>query len=157
MRPKLIAVVLYGLLLLLPIAFSFRSYASSEAASSEVSEQTQASAKAQPVPVRFDAAGRRGLVLFDHKKHEAAFNPDSAFPHKAEPGVACVGCHHTVKDVTVRAQFQRCNDCHKDEGNAQNPDDREGYDLNSREAFHRLCISCHKASNFKASNPRFQN
>jgi hypothetical protein len=148
MRPKLVAVALYGLLLLMPVAFSFTSSASSEPV-----EQAQA----QRVPVRFDAMGRRGLVLFDHKVHEAAFNADPAFPHKAPAGVACTGCHHTVKDVTVRAQFQKCSACHKDEGNPTNPDDREGYDLNSREAFHRLCISCHKASNFKTSNARFTN
>src|SRR5215216_8027723 len=150
MRPKLVAVALYGLLLLMPVAFSMRISADSE---SVEKAQTQV----QRVPVRFDQTGRRGLVLFDHKKHEAVFNPDPAFPHKAPAGVACTGCHHSVKDVTVRAQFQKCSACHKDEGNPANPDDREGYDLNSREAFHRLCISCHKASNFKASNPRFQN
>ncbi|HEX8186341.1 MAG TPA: cytochrome c3 family protein, partial [Blastocatellia bacterium] len=148
MRPKLVAVILYGLLLLAPMAFSLSSFASSEPAQQ---------AQAQRVPILFDDKGRRGLVLFDHKKHEAVFNPDSAFPHKAPAGVACTGCHHTVKDVTVRAQFQRCSDCHKEEGNPTNPDDREGFDLNSREAFHRLCISCHKASNFKATNARFTN
>lgn len=150
MRPKLVAVALYGLMLLMPVGFSIRTSASSEPVE-------QAQPQAQTIPVRFDAAGRRGLVLFDHKKHEAAFNPDSAFPHKAPAGVACTGCHHTVKEVTVRAQFQKCSACHQDEGNPANPDDREGYDLNSREAFHRLCISCHKASNFKASNARFTN
>jgi hypothetical protein len=155
MRPKLVAVALYGLMLLMPVAFSLRTSASSEPVESGSAQQDQT--QAQRVPVLFDAAGRRGLVLFDHKKHEAAFNPDSAFPHKSPAGVACIGCHHTVKDVTVREQFQKCSACHKDEGNATNPDDREGYDLNSREAFHRLCISCHKASNFKTSNARFTN
>jgi hypothetical protein len=150
MRPKLVAVALYGLLLLMPIAFSMQTSADAESVE-------QAQTQVQRVPVRFDQTGRRGLVLFDHKKHEAVFNPDPAFPHKAPAGVACTGCHHTVKDVTVRAQFQKCTACHKDEGNATNPDDREGYDLNSRDAFHRLCISCHKSSNFKTSNARFTN
>src|SRR5215216_2895349 len=150
MRPKLVAVALYGLLLLMPIAFSMRTFADSESVE-------QAQTQVQRVPVRFDQTGRRGLVLFDHKKHEAVFNPDANFPHKAPAGVACTGCHHTVKEVTDRAQFQKCSACHKDEGNPTNPDDREGYDLNSREAFHRLCISCHKASNFTTSNARFTN
>ena len=149
MRLKLVVVGLYGLLLLLPLGFSMRSLAFPEGGE-------PAQAKAQVTPIPFDAAGRRGLVLFNHKTHEALFNPDPRFPHKAPAGVACLACHHSVKDETIRAQFQKCTACHKDEGNPTNPDDREGYDLNSREAFHRLCISCHRASNFKASNARFR-
>ena len=149
MRLKLVVVALYGLLLCLPLGFSVGSMAYVEGDPSQ--------AKAQITPIPFDPAGRRGLVLFNHKTHEALFNPDPRFPHKAPAGVACLACHHSVKDETIRAQFQKCNACHKDEGNPTNPDDREGYDLNSREAFHRLCISCHRASNFKASNARFQN
>jgi Class III cytochrome C family len=150
MRLKLVVVALYGLLLLVPFCFSVSSLAFS-------TDGEQSQGKAQAVPIPFDAAGRRGLVLFNHKTHEALFNPDPRFPHKAPAGVACLACHHSVKDETVRAQFQKCNACHKEEGNPSNPDDREGYDLNSREAFHRLCISCHRATNFKTSNARFQN
>jgi len=150
MRLKLVVVAFYGLLLFLPIGFSMRSLAFS-------GSDGQAQGKAQVTPIAFDAAGRRGLVLFNHKTHEALFNPDPRFPHKAPEGVACLACHHSVKDETVRSQFQKCTACHKDEGNPVNPDDREGYDLNSREAFHRLCISCHRASNLKASNTRFRN
>src|SRR5215218_5943513 len=102
MRSKLVVAILYGLVLLMPVVFSMRSLASSE-----VDNQTQG--QAQRVPVRFDLTGRRGLVLFDHKKHEALFNPDANFPHKAPAGVACTGCHHTVKEVTDRAQFQKCS------------------------------------------------
>jgi hypothetical protein len=149
MRLKQVVVAFYGLLLLLPLGFSMRALAFSEGG-----EPAQAKAQVTPIPV--DAAGRRGLVLFNHKTHESLFNPDPRFPHKAPAGVACLACHHSVKDETVRAQFQKCTACHKDEGNPTNPDDREGYDLNSREAFHRLCISCHRASNFKASNARFR-
>src|SRR4030095_4079099 len=149
MRLKLVVVVLYGLLLLLPVCFSMHSLAYS-------GSDEQGQRKAQVTPIAFDAAGRRGLVLFNNKTHEARFNPDPNFPHKAPEGVACLACHHSVKDETIRAQFQKCTACHKDEGNASNPDDREGFDLNSREAFHRLCISCHRASNLRASNTRFR-
>jgi hypothetical protein len=114
------------------------------------------STQTQRVAVRFDAEGRRGLVLFDHKKHEALIDPDPNFPHKAPAGVACIGCHHSVKDLTIATQFQKCSACHKTEGNPDNPEDREGYDLNSREIFHRACIGCHRASNVKASNERFR-
>src|SRR5499433_824702 len=150
MRLKLVVVALYGLLLLVPLCFSVNSLAFS-------TDGEPTEGKAQAVPIPFDAAGRRGLVLFNHKTHEALFNPDPRFPHTAPAGVACLACHHSVKDETVRAQFQKCNACHKEEGNPSNPDDHEGYDLNSREAFHRLCISCHRATNFKTSNARFTN
>lgn len=104
-----------------------------------------------------DVSGRRGPVFFDHKKHESVFNPDPAFPHKARPGLACIGCHHTVKEVTDISGFRKCSSCHKSEGDPANPDDRDGYDLNAREVFHRLCISCHRASRLRASNERFAN
>ncbi|MEK6284858.1 MAG: cytochrome c3 family protein [Acidobacteriota bacterium] len=149
MRLKLVVVAIYGLLLFLPVGFSMRSLAFSDS-------DEQGQGKTQFTPIAFDTTGRRGLVLFNHKTHEALLNPDPNFPHKAPEGVACIGCHHSVKEETTRAQFQKCTACHKDEGNATNPDDREGYDLNSREAFHRLCISCHRASNLKASNARFR-
>ena len=161
MRLKLTIVALYGLLLLVLIASSFNSLASSSDDSETPQEQ------ARRIDIRFDVSGRRGLVLFDHKKHEAVINPDPIFPHKPLPGVACVGCHHKARDesgamrnVTTLNdinQFQKCNDCHKDEGNPQNPDDAEGFDLNSREAFHRLCISCHRVQTEVTSNERFQN
>lgn len=146
MRVKLVILLLYALALA-GAAFSstFRDRAPA------VTAQTQR------VPIRFDLNGRRGLVLFDHKKHEAVINPDPAYPHKARPGVACTGCHHSVKDLSDARQFQKCTACHRDEGNPQNPDDREGYDLNSREIFHRACIGCHRASNVRASNDRFTN
>jgi hypothetical protein len=147
MRLKLVIIISYALALAAGVASSPRSLASPKP-----SESTQA----QRVSVRFDATGRRGLVLFDHKKHEALTDPDPAFPHKLPPGVACIGCHHSVKDVTIAAQFQKCSACHKSEGHPDNPEDREGYDLNARDTFHRLCIGCHRASNVRTSNERFR-
>jgi hypothetical protein len=149
MRLKLIILVLYSVILCTIGSLSQLSLAS------ERVELTQA--QNQRIAISFNAAGRRGLVLFDHKKHEAAVNPDPNSPHKSPPGQACVGCHHTVKELTVRSQFQKCSACHKSEGHPDNPEDREGYDLNSREAFHRACIGCHRASNVRASNERFAN
>ncbi|HWP43509.1 MAG TPA: cytochrome c3 family protein, partial [Blastocatellia bacterium] len=161
MRLKLTIVALYGLVLLVLTASSFISFASSSDSAETPQDQ------ARRLDIRFDVNGRRGLVLFDHKKHEALINPDPIFPHKPLPGVACVGCHHKAKDangvmrnVTTLNdidQFQKCSECHKEEGNPQNPDDAEGFDLNSREAFHRLCISCHRTQPQVSSNERFQN
>ncbi len=109
------------------------------------------------IAVRMDIQGERGLVVFDHKRHEAFINTDPNNPHKASTGIACIGCHHTVKNVTNRSEFQKCRDCHKLEGDPTNPDDPEGYDLNYREIFHRSCVGCHRSLSVKASNERFQN
>ncbi len=160
MKLKLFIVALYGLTMLALAALSTSTFAYSgpdEAIQSE----------GERVAVRFDITGRRGLVMFDHKQHEALINPDPIFPHKTPTGVACIGCHHTVKDITDPKDFQKCTNCHKDPGNPINPDDKEGFDLNSMQAFHRLCISCHRASadedfraasdRFKAKNVRFAN
>jgi Class III cytochrome C family len=118
----------------------------------------------EPIPstprravVVLDINGTRGLVYFDHKLHESYINPDSENPHKAQPGVACIGCHHTVTNVMDRSQFQNCTNCHKMEGDPSNPVDKEGYDLNSREIYHRSCIGCHRALMVKTSNERYQN
>ncbi|HEY6334057.1 MAG TPA: cytochrome c3 family protein, partial [Blastocatellia bacterium] len=107
--------------------------------------------------VKLDTMGMRGLVLFDHKEHEAEINPDPTFVHKSPPGIACVGCHHTVTDLTDITQFQKCSVCHKDEGDPANKVDRNGIELNRREIYHRLCISCHRADNLHVANFRFPN
>ncbi|HYP27681.1 MAG TPA: cytochrome c3 family protein [Blastocatellia bacterium] len=150
MTLKLTIVALYAMALLVPVTLESRAFARPEPAQAERAAQ-------KTFPIRLDVQGRRGLVLFDHKKHEAVLNPDPASPHKAPASLACVGCHHTVKDITEAGQFQKCTSCHGALGDPRNPDDREGFDLNSRDAFHRLCIGCHKASDMKASNERFTN
>ena len=150
MTLKLTIAALYAMALLATVMLESRALARPEP------EQAERAAQ-KTFPIRLDLRGRRGLVLFDHEKHEAVPNPDPAFPHKAPANLACVGCHHTVKDVTEARHFQKCSSCHGAEGDPRNPDDREGFDLNSRDAFHRLCIGCHKASDFKASNERFAN
>src|SRR5262249_22689959 len=99
----------------------------------------------QTRPMTLGANGRRGQGLLFHQKHESLITPDPNSPHTPTTGVACTGCHHTVKQVTDAEQFQKCSACHKGEGDADNPDDKEGYDLNAREIFHRSCIGCHRA------------
>jgi hypothetical protein len=145
MKLKLIFIALYALTLLVAVFVPAPSLASPET----TQQKTQ-------ISMQLDTGGRRGLVLFDHKKHEALLNPDQTFKHKGRPNVACISCHHTVTEVTDRKQFQSCADCHKNEANAVNPDDAEGIDLNAREIYHRLCISCHRASEFRASNYRIK-
>jgi hypothetical protein len=145
MKLKLIIVVLYALALSVAAFLPMRSYAAPET----TQQKTQ-------ISIPLDTKGRRGLVLFDHKKHESLLNPDTTFKHKGRPNVACITCHHTVTEVTSFKQFQSCSDCHKNEANPVNPDDAEGIDLNAREIYHRLCISCHRASEFRASNYRIK-
>jgi hypothetical protein len=144
MKLKLIIVGLYALAIFIAV-LSPRSFASSETAPQN-----------NRVLIQLDTTGRRGLVLFDHKKHEALLNPDPTFKHKARPNVACISCHHTAKEITDLKQFQNCTNCHKDLANAANPDDADGIDLNSREIYHRMCISCHRATEFRASNYRIK-
>lgn len=154
MKLKLVILALYTVALVLVTLLPGRSFASLPVASEDTLESVTQRAN---VAIPLDINGRRGLVLFDHKKHEAVINPDPTFKHKGRPNVACISCHHTVTEVTLRQQFQNCSDCHKDEANPVNPDDADGIDLNAREIYHRLCISCHRASNFQASNYRIQN
>src|SRR5437868_13972088 len=145
MKLKLIIVVLYALVLLVVAWLPVRSFASPET----TKQKSQ-------ISIPLDTQRRRGLVLFNHKTHEALLNPDTTFKHKGRPNVACITCHHTVTEVTSFKQFQNCSDCHKNEANPGNPDDVEGIDLNAREIYHRLCISCHRATEFRASNYRIK-
>src|SRR5688500_7130854 len=101
MKLKLIFVALYMLALLVAVLLPGRSLASPET----TQQKTQ-------ISMPLDVGGRRGLVLFDHKKHEALLNPDTTFKHKGRPNVACITCHHTVTEVTTFKQFQSCSDCH---------------------------------------------
>jgi hypothetical protein len=140
---KLAIIVLYGLALAIAMCLPARSLASPDAPQMNFQ-------------MPLDTTGRRGLVLFNHKTHEALINPDQTFKHKAQANIACTGCHHSVKEITEYRQFQKCSDCHKNEANPANPDDAEGIDLNAREIYHRLCISCHRATEFRASNYRIK-
>ena len=124
---------------------------------SSISSVVKTDHERQDRAMTLDPYGKRGRVFFSHQKHESLITPDPNYPHKSISGVACVGCHHNVKQVTEANQFQKCSTCHKGEGDPDNPEDEEGYDLNAREIFHRSCIGCHRASNLQASNERFIN
>ncbi len=108
------------------------------------------------VQIQLDERGLRGLVPFDHKVHEPVLNPDPSNPHRAAT-VACIGCHHTVRQVTDAKQFQKCSACHFTQGNPENPADKDGYELSATEIYHRSCIGCHIASKVNSSNERFTN
>ena len=93
-----------------------------------------------------DPNGARGPVRFPHSVHESSVNPDPAFPHGALEGAACTGCHHSVKSTIVAAEYQACSTCHGPDGRPDNPADKEGIELSNREAAHRACIGCHRAT-----------
>ncbi|MEK6299929.1 MAG: cytochrome c3 family protein [Acidobacteriota bacterium] len=104
----------------------------------------------------FDLNNRRGVVLFHHQPHESGdrrlrFTP--AYLNKPAAAMSCVACHHRrdaadpskpdTTDIADPKQFQNCKNCHRGEGDPQNFYDRDGYELSSREAYHRLCVGCH--------------
>jgi hypothetical protein len=146
MRLKLLILALYAAALLLPATFSLYSQARSSAASAAL-PQTQAA------DMYLDTQGRRGPVRFNHKQHEGLLTRAADFAHKAPENLACVGCHHTVTSILKREQFQKCSECHREQGqpdnpvpapqNVRDPEDRD-IELNSREIYHRLCITCHR-------------
>lgn len=100
-----------------------------------------------------DTQGKRGLVRFNHKLHEALPTRAPGFAHQAPPNLACTGCHHTTQNILQREQFQKCSNCHKEQGHPDNPvplarnvrsEEERDIELNSREIYHRLCITCHR-------------
>jgi hypothetical protein len=115
MRLRLAATALYVLAILTPVLVTGRSVAFSND-----------SVQSQRVGIRLDLPGMRGLVLFDHKKHESVMNPEQEF-HRAPGTDACIGCHHRKDisdpsiDVTDIRQFQKCTNCHREQGNPGNP------------------------------------
>jgi hypothetical protein len=92
-----------------------------------------------------DRSGTRGVVPFDHKKHEARITPDANAAHKAAPGAACIGCHHTSNQRGI-PQLWKCAACHRGEGDPANPKNRDFDEVWSERAFHDSCIGCHRAS-----------
>src|ERR1700752_2663622 len=105
--------------------------------------------------IGFDLSNRRGIVLFHHQAHESADRRLRFTPAYLKPtgNMSCVVCHHRrdtsdpsrpdTTDITDPKQFQSCRNCHRSEGDPQNFYDRDGFELSSREAYHRLCVGCH--------------
>lgn len=96
-------------------------------------------------PFKLDVKGRRGMVLFDHKAHEARLNPDPQAPHQSKAGAACAGCHHTQDSFGI-PQLLKCSTCHRAEGSKVNPKNRDFDEVFAERAFHDSCIACHRAS-----------
>lgn len=95
--------------------------------------------------ILLDRGGKRGLVTFDHKEHETKVNPDPQARLKAKEGGACAGCHHT-RDEVGAPQLVKCKSCHVQEGDVANPKNQDGKELFVEEAYHDLCITCHRTA-----------
>jgi hypothetical protein len=102
--------------------------------------------------IQLDTRGTRGVVSFNHRPHEMVINPDPNAPFKTKPGAACLGCHHTISTARGVPQLWKCSACHREEGNPQNPKNKDFDEVWSERAFHDLCINCHRASNQALSN-----
>jgi len=139
MRLKLAVVTTYVLGLVIPAALGAGSFAQ------PVEQQTESGYA--PKVIRLDEKGRRGVVFFDHKGHESLISPDAEWPHKAQKGAACVGCHHTVSARGI-PELYKCNVCHhRKEGDPRNPKNRDFDEVMAERAFHDSCIECHRVSN----------
>lgn len=139
MRFKLAVVIAYALAVVAPAALGAGLFDVSTASEQDAGQ-------AQLKVIRLDDWGRRGVVFFDHKGHEAVINPDSDWPHKAKQGAACVGCHHTVTAKGI-PQLYKCNVCHhRKEGDSRNPKNRDFDEVMAERAFHDSCIGCHRAA-----------
>jgi hypothetical protein len=134
LRLKLAVLITYGFGLLMPALFG-------AGPSSAMGQSEEVPAKL----FRLDVRGNAGIVLFNHKTHEARINPDPNAAHKAKAGAACAGCHHTMNGRGI-PQLWKCSACHRSEGDTRNPRNRDFDEVWSERAFHDSCIGCHRAS-----------
>lgn len=138
MRLKLAVLITYTLGLVIPVALGAGLFGTGE--------QPQTTSGYAPKVIRLDEKGRRGVVFFDHKGHEALISPDPNSPHPAKKGAACVGCHHTVSARGI-PQLYKCNVCHhRKEGDPRNPKNRDFDEVMAERAFHDSCIECHRVA-----------
>lgn len=81
------------------------------------------SALAQPetVPSVIHFESKTGAVRFNHQLHAEI------------PEITCTTCHHTDKGKEIAGDCRSCHPAQKVTGK-----------LNTREAFHKQCINCHK-------------
>ena len=134
-----------SILVLFIIAGSMLALASTDQSDCQRIKSDDASARV----IKLDMKGTRGVVLFRHKHHEAYINPSAEFPHQAEKGAECIGCHHKRTEFSGVPVLVKCTSCHGRLGDARNPKNRDSDEEWSERAFHDLCIGCHRASNDK--------
>jgi len=143
MRLKLVILILYVIAIVTPSALLARTFEQQ----SDCDRITADDATARIV--KLDLDGTRGVVLFRHRHHEAYLNPSSNFPHQAQKGSECIGCHHKRTEFGGVPILVKCIACHGGEGDPNNPKNRDLDEQWSERAYHDLCIGCHRASNEK--------
>jgi hypothetical protein len=135
MRLKLAVLIIYAVGLAIPVA-----------AGSGLFTGQQTDSGFAPKILRLDEKGRRGVVFFDHKGHEAFISPDPNTPHSAKKGAACSGCHHTISARGI-PELYKCNVCHhRKDGDPRNPKNRDFDEVMAERAFHDSCIGCHRSA-----------
>lgn len=195
MRLKLAIIALYGLALAVPALWSVRSFASTDLQSEAQNVRDVKKIdfdvddrNGRRGLVRFNHKLHEGLLNpYPNFPHKTLVSRPGSLRNPSY-NIACIGCHHKaqapdgshidtiqVSDIT-QYRYQKCTTCHKEEGNPENPASKDswiegqpetGIDLNSRDAFHRLCISCHQKTSeqefktssdlLKAERPEFRN
>ena len=92
---------------------------------------------------------KKPLVTFSHKKHNADYK------------IACVDCHHVLKDGKnvwkEGDDVQKCDTCHSE---AKAPSGKDAPKLSKQEkimkyhysAIHENCVGCHKAEKKKGKD-----
>jgi len=141
MKSKLTVIVAFTLL----TAAALYARAAAEQSDCERIKSIDATARV----IKLDLKGRRGVVTFRHRHHEAYLNPDSQFAHQSQRGAECIGCHHKRTESSGVPILVKCIACHGADGDPKNPRNHDGDEERSERAFHDLCIGCHKASNAK--------
>src|ERR1041384_6991811 len=87
MKSKLTVIVAFTLL----TAAALYARAAAEQSDCERIKSIDATARV----IKLDLKGRRGVVTFRPRHHEAYLNPDSQFAHQSQRGAERIGCPHT--------------------------------------------------------------
>lgn len=96
MKSKLIALTLFVMALLLPADRTCEPLALQRDCDRQFDKCDGAAGQV----IKLDLKGSRGVVCFIHKTHETYLNQDTGFPHRAEKGAECIGCHHKRSEAT---------------------------------------------------------
>jgi hypothetical protein len=90
-------------------------------------------AKKAPDKTKIEACKKtKDPVTFEHQKH-------------VDRKIECTKCHHAQKDLKAGADIEvkKCSECHLTPEKAETPKCTEM--SMSKNPFHKLCITCHKA------------
>jgi hypothetical protein len=95
------------------------------------------------------------ILLDNHSVFTTRERPSVAFPHMEHinNGIECKTCHHRFqggKNILDETELQegaegiKCSSCHKEKPGFRFAPDLDSTKRNLQQAFHRLCIGCHR-------------